>query len=153
MLVNDFIGSDFMKAADLGQTTPQVTVSKVEPVDFQDGTKKLALHPSDPQMKPIVLNVTNTRAMAAAFGPESDAWLGKTVMLSVRQTQMGPGIGVTPLQAPNQPITQPHPDFAPGAGQGSFTPGAYQAPSQPDGTPFDDDIPFGNAPPQANNSR
>ena len=119
MNVNDFVGSDTMKASDLGQTTPQVVISKVEPVTFQDGSSKLIIHPTDPNMKPVVLNVTNTRACVAAWGPESDAWIGKTVMLSVRQTQMGPGIGVTPIGA--APPMDP-----PGANQGSFTPGAFQ---------------------------
>jgi len=108
MLVNDFIGSDFMKAADLGQTTPQISISKVEPVDFQDGSKKLCIHPAEANMKPVVLNVTNTRACVAAWGAESDNWIGKSAMLSVRQTQMGPGLAVTPMQA-QAPVTAANP--------------------------------------------
>ncbi len=100
MDVSEFAGSDFMKAADLGNTTPQLQVAKVEPVDFQDGSRKLLVHWSDPDFKPTVLNVTNTRACIAAWGKDSTQWLNKSAMLSVRQTQMGPGIGVTPLAVP-----------------------------------------------------
>ena len=99
MLVNDYMGNDFLKAADLGLATPTIQIAKVEPVEFGGGEKpKLVIHPVDPNCKPVVLNVTNTKALAAVFGPESMAWIGQSVMLSVRQTQMGPGIAVTPLQ-------------------------------------------------------
>ena len=163
MNVSDFLGSDFMKAADLGQTTPTIQVAKVEPVTFADGSSKLCIHASDPACKPIVLNVTNSRAMAAMYGPESQNWIGQSVMLSVRQTQMGPGIGVTPLQAPpNQQIDrQPAASLPPAQSvpahllqtapqpQGGQWPGATpQQKIQTDaagnvGAPFDDDIPFG----------
>lgn len=110
MLVNDFMGNDFLKAAELGQSTPTIQIGKIEPVEFGGGEKpKLVLHPTDPNFKPVVLNVTNTKALAAVFGPESMAWIGQSVMLSVRQTQMGPGIAVTPLQpqAGTLPAFQP----------------------------------------------
>lgn len=122
MIVDDFVGSTFLKAADLGQMTPTITVSKVEPIEFQDGSKKLVLHPTDSAMNPVVLNMTNSRACVAAWGNDSDHWIGKQAMLSVRQTQMGPGIGVTPIGS--QPVNG--------------------MPANTD-TPFDDDIPFGNA--------
>lgn len=126
MDASSFTGSDFLKAADLGQTTPQITIAKVESVNFGDDTSKLVLHPADPAVKPVVLNVTNTRACVAAWGTETDAWLGKLVMLSVRQTQMGPGLGVTPLSQPAASATSiPVPDL----------------PAKP-GVPFDDKIPY-----------
>ena len=105
MIVDEFVGSTFLKAADLGTQTPTITVAKVEPVEFQDGTKKLVLHPQDANINPIVLNMTNSRACVAAWGNDSDMWINKQALLSVRQTQMGPGLGVTPIQAqanPNQ---------------------------------------------------
>jgi hypothetical protein len=103
MIVDDFVGSTFLKAADLGTQTPTITVSKVEPVEFQDGSKKLVLHPAEATINPIVLNMTNSRACVAAWGNDSDNWINKQAMLSVRQTQMGPGLGVTPINAPGQP--------------------------------------------------
>jgi len=110
MRVDDYItGGDWMKAADLGNTTPTITISKVELIDFpeQNGQaqpSKLCIHPSDPAVKAVILNKTNSRACAAAWGNESDAWIGKQCLLSVRQTQMGPGIGVTPLQQQAAPV-------------------------------------------------
>lgn len=155
MNANDFAGSDFLKAADLGQATPQIRIAKVEPVDFGQGQpEKLVIHASDPSCKPVVLNVTNTRACIAAFGPETTAWIGQVVMLSVRQTQMGPGIGVTPMQpqaapAPSLPPAGPVPaqmqQAVPQAQGGQMPGGSFPAapdlPGQP-GVPFDDDIPM-----------
>ena len=124
MDASQFAGSDFLKAADLGNTTPTISVAKVEQVDFQDGgNSKLCLHPSDPNIKPIVLNVTNTRACIAAWGTETQDWIGKQAMLSVRQTQMGPGIGVTPINP------------APGANP-------HQVNTNDPAVPFDDKIPY-----------
>jgi len=120
MIVDDFVGSTFLKAADLGQMTPTITVAKVEPIEFQDGSKKLVLHPTDANLSAVVLNMTNSRACVAAWGNESDTWVGKQAMLSVRQTQMGPGIGVTPVNAPQT--------------QGQPAPTAE--------APFNDDIPY-----------
>ncbi len=123
MDVTDFMGSaDFLKAADLGNKTPQCVVKAVHTREFNDEQKgqheKLVLEFVDKD-KMVVLNVTNTRAMATAYGTDSDNWIGKTVILSVRQTQMGPGIGVTPLQQPaaaaneqqNQQAAQAADDF------------------------------------------
>jgi len=135
MDANNFAGSDFLKAADLGQATPQIRIAKVEPHDFGEGQPaKLVIHATDPNIKPIVLNVTNTRACITAFGQETTGWLNQVVMLSVRQTQMGPGIGVTPMQA--APAPAPAAPFAP-APQSAVP----DLPGQP-GVPFDDDIPF-----------
>lgn len=151
MDANNFAGSDFMKAVDLGVTTPQIRISKVEEADFGQGEKpKLVIHPSDPAYKPVVLNVTNTRACIAAFGPNTDAWLNKIVMLSVRQTQMGPGIGVTPMVQPEAPAASlppagpvpAHMQAGPIAGPiGAVPQPVPDLPGQP-GVPFDDDIPY-----------
>jgi hypothetical protein len=110
MDANQFAGSDFMKSHDLGQNTPTIRISKVETTKFQDESEKLVIHPTDAQWKPIVLNVTNTRACIAAWGGETGGWINRTAMLSVNQTQMGPGIRVTPLQQPQQPANPNHVD-------------------------------------------
>ena len=161
MNANDFAGSDFLKAADLGQATPQIQIAKVEPHDFGEGQPaKLVIHATDPNVKPVVLNVTNTRACIAAFGQETISWIGQTVMLSVRQTQMGPGLGVTPMQAPpvaplqaaavaaGFPAASPAlPAGMPSAVPHGVAPAAPWPTSPPDlpgqpGVPFDDDIPI-----------
>ncbi len=130
MIIDDYLGNDFLKAVDLGTTTPTIVISKVEPVELDEGKKKLVLHPVDPAMKPVVLNVTNTRALAAAFGNDDALWIGKQVLLSVRQTNMGPGIGVTPLVAPAAAAPAP----------AAAAPGAA-GPTSTD-VPFNDAIPY-----------
>ena len=158
MDANNYAGSDFLKAGDLGNTTPTIQVVKVEEQDFGQGEKpKLVLHPSDPAIKPVVLNVTNTRACIAAWGADTNGWLNRTAMLSVRQTQMGPGLGVTPMVPPpaqGQPVPLAPTGYPPAVPQPAQTfpqrdypqqppvPGDYAAVKGGD-VPFDDDIPFG----------
>ena len=100
MDVTDFMGSsDYLKAADLKGKSVNVTVKDVCTATFNNDGKdqdKLVLFFKG-RDKGVVLNVTNTRAMAAAYGPESDKWEGKKVVLSVRQTPLGDGIGVTAM--------------------------------------------------------
>ncbi|GAF87837.1 unnamed protein product, partial [marine sediment metagenome] len=65
--------------------------------DDKGVTKEKALLEFEGKDKMAVLNITNTRALVAAYGPESDKWIGKKIMLSVRQTPLGDGLGVTAL--------------------------------------------------------
>lgn len=102
MDVTEFMGnSDFLKAADLGSKKASVVIKEVHTKEFNDegGAKSKLVLEFDGRDKMVVMNVTNTRACADAFGTDSDKWIGKQVTLSVRQTQMGPGIAVTPILA------------------------------------------------------
>ena len=118
----DFLGSsDFFKAADVDAAGGQMSlvVGEVGSKEFTNDKgvqEKLTLMFAG-QDKGVVLNITNTRAMAAMFGNVTENWVGKQILLTVRQTEMGPGIMVTPIKA--------------------------AAPAQPQpGVPFDDKIPY-----------
>ena len=97
MDVTDFMGSsDFLKSEDLKGKTVFVKIKGVHTREFDNNGKPqdklvLELHDKD---KMVVLNVTNTRTIAGAFGTETDNWVGKKVMLGVRETPLGPGIAV-----------------------------------------------------------
>jgi hypothetical protein len=101
MDMTEFVGnSDYLKAADLKGKSVNLTIKGVNSADFTDdkgNTKTKALLEFKGKDKMAVLNITNTRALVAAFGAESDAWIGKNIVLSVRQTPLGDGLGVTPL--------------------------------------------------------
>ncbi len=102
MDVTEFMGnSEFLKAADLNGKKASVKIKAIHTKEFTDesGTKSKLVLEFEDRDKMVVMNVTNTRAVADAFGPESDLWPGHQVTLSVRQTQMGPGIAVTPILA------------------------------------------------------
>ena len=101
MDVTDFMGSSsYLKAADLKGKTVNVTVDAIDQAEFTDDkgvTKEKLIMMLANKEKGVVLNVTNTRACASAWGTDSDKWTGKKALLSVRQTPLGDGIGVTPI--------------------------------------------------------
>lgn len=71
--------SAWLKASDLKGHEPKVVISEVTTEAFDNGTK-LALKFSGKE-RGMVLNVTNTRKLVKAFGPDSDSWIGKEVIL------------------------------------------------------------------------
>ena len=108
MDMTQYAGSEgnYLKATDLQGGTPKVVIKDVELVQFDDNDDKdkkitkpvLALEGKE---KKLVLNPTNTDAIIKAFGPESSAWHGKTIMLATKfYSGVGKeGIVVTPLKS------------------------------------------------------
>ena len=77
--------SNYLKAADLQGKTPNVLISGVELVEFDkdDGSKQIKPAVSlEGKEKKLVLNATNTETLMRKFGPDSEDWVGKTIMLS-----------------------------------------------------------------------
>lgn len=72
--------SDFLKADDIGNNFWTATISAVDMKSFDDGSRKLLImfHELD---KGLVLNKTNADMIGSLYGPNTDAWLGKQVML------------------------------------------------------------------------
>ena len=94
--------SDYLKAADLKGKSITLEIKGINSSEFTDDkgvTKEKALLEFVGKDKMAVLNVTNTRALVASFGPESDKWIGKKILLGVRQTPLGDGLAVTPMPA------------------------------------------------------
>jgi len=101
MDMTEFVGnSDYLKAADLKGKSVNLEIKSLSSAEFTDdkgNTKTKALMEFKGKDKMAVLNVTNTRAMVAAFGPDSDDWIGKKILLGVRQTPLGDGLALTAL--------------------------------------------------------
>lgn len=80
MDVSEWIGGTFLKPEDIGATSIALTI-----VDIAEGKwKKLDLTFNDGSK--LSLNKTNLRAIARAWGCESDSWIDKEVELSVGLT-------------------------------------------------------------------
>ncbi len=140
--------STYLKASDIpeGQFVP-VTIDRIEEANMaQEG------HPADnkPVMyfvgkeKGMVLNKTNSEAVAAAFGYETDDWTGKRISLYITATNTPDGkpcMGLRISIPKNKPIKgaasakpaplPPQPAYEGEAGE-----------SAGPGTPDDSDIPF-----------
>jgi hypothetical protein len=118
--------SNYLNAAHLrGQRlTATILRAPAEQVG-QDRTSKVVLYlarPSDgkPWPKGIVVNATNGRLLASAYGDDSDTWVGRQIEIWSAPTQFGgrivDGIKLAPAQ-PAQPV-----QALPAASQGKTVP-------------------------------
>jgi hypothetical protein len=81
MNINDAFPSNYLKSSDLKGTTPTVTMSHVISEQLGDD-RKLVLYFQNKE-KGMVLNKTNANNIASIYGPETEGWTGKKVMLAV----------------------------------------------------------------------
>lgn len=117
--LNDMIPSKYLKKSDV-TTEPVLTISRIEQTNVaQDGKPKemkWVIYFNEVQ-KGMVANGTNLKAIARAYGDESDGWIGKRIRLwndenvTDLKGQLVGGIRVkTPKSAvPPQPAPPPAP--------------------------------------------
>ena len=130
MKVSDAFPSEFLKAADIGQSQVKVLISHVELREMTDGENKPVVFFQN-KKKGVVLNVTNANAIAQYYGDDMDMWAGKTIVLFTMmvsfQGRMQPGIRVR----------------IPGPGEGGTAQAPKPAPVQQSENPaMDDEVPF-----------
>jgi hypothetical protein len=110
----------------------------------QDNEVKFALHFAqfDKERKPLLLNKVNSRTLVGLFGPDTDGWKHRVVVLvndlSVSFQGATGAVRVRPYVQASQPAQQP------GLRADQLPPGHPMAPpvAQPAAQPFSDDIPF-----------
>ena len=78
--------SKWLKAHDLDGDTP-LTISNVTREKFQDGDSTVAVHFQGLQQM-LGLNKTNANVIKGLYGADTDAWLGKMVVLYPTHTEM-----------------------------------------------------------------
>lgn len=136
MNINDAFPSHYLKASDLGDAQPLVTIDRVE----------IEAVGRDKEMKPvvyftgkdkgIVLNKTNSKKIAQiAESPDTDDWRGVKVTLYATETEFG-GETVECIRIK-----------APASARRAAAPARRSAPPPPQDEPemaeiSDDDIPF-----------
>lgn len=108
-----FIG-DYVQATEFEGRTPTWTISRIEIRDLPS-----LKHEGEEQSKGViffsdfprgwVMNRTNGECLAAMFGPETDAWVGKRVTLRAEEVQVGPkkDMGIRVVGSPDlkAPVT------------------------------------------------
>lgn len=104
MDMSQYAGSEgrYLKAADIEGKIIKVTIAAVTLVEFKnDGGEQetkpaLALVGKEKQ---VVCNPSSTKALIAAYGRDSDRWVGKDIQLSTQHyASLGKsGIVITPL--------------------------------------------------------
>lgn len=85
---------DFMFAFDLEGKDRTVTIARVTAGELtgtggKKSKKPLCYFKESKSGKPLALNATNCKAIAAMYGNDTDGWVDKRVTLYPTQTQMG----------------------------------------------------------------
>jgi hypothetical protein len=121
-VISDLYSSKHLKPDDLGGRPATATIKEVTVEPFQndgDNVRKAVLHFDGNVIKPLVVNKTNYLILAQAFGPNTDAWPGKQIVVSPSMTpfkgKMVETIRVEPLL--NQAVPAVN-----GSGQPHYTP-------------------------------
>lgn len=108
MRASDFTHSKYLSASDFGDQPSNWVITAVgsEIIGRDDPQEKPVLQLSDndkrkPAGRGLVLNITNLRRLARAYGDEMESWVGQTVAISavwvafhgeqVRGTRVMPG--------------------------------------------------------------
>ena len=122
--VSEMIVSKFLRKEDFEEDRVfTIRGLKLEDMPGDDGTQKWVLYFKE-EAKGMALNVTTIRVLEAAFGDDSDGWIGKRVMVYVdpHVTFGGRAVGGIRLRTPKKQ--------------------AAPTPPPPADNDFNDDIPF-----------
>jgi hypothetical protein len=88
-VISDLYSSKHLKPADLGGRPATVTIKEVTVEAFQndgDNVRKAVLQFDPNIIKPLVVNKTNYLILAHAYGANTDAWIGRQIVLSPSMT-------------------------------------------------------------------
>src|SRR5215469_5863267 len=84
-VISELYSSKHLKPADLGGKPVTATIRDVTVDSFQndgDNVRKAVLHFDGNPIKPLVVNKTNFVVLAHAFGPNTDAWIGRQIVVT-----------------------------------------------------------------------
>ena len=90
-VISDLYSSKYLKCADLLGKPMTATISDVTVEPFQsdgDNVRKAVLHFHGNVIKPLVVNKTNYVILAHAFGPNTDTWIGKQIVVCPSMTPL-----------------------------------------------------------------
>jgi hypothetical protein len=110
MRISAAFPSEYLKAADLQGRQVQVKISRIEMKDIGEEPKPV-LH-FEGKDKGLVLNKTNANTISAAFGDETDEWVGEEIILYETAVEFqgrrvqGIRCRVPPRQRQRQPATK-----------------------------------------------
>jgi hypothetical protein len=121
-VISDLYSSKHLKPADLGGKPVTAAIQDISVEAFQndgDNVRKAVLHFQGNVAKPLVVNKTNYLILSQAFGPNTDTWIGKQIVVSPSMTpfkgKMVETIRVEPLRPPATPPAGAPPAGVPSA--------------------------------------
>lgn len=110
MDINETFPSNYLRAADLKNSTVKVTMSHVSMEDIGDDHKPVLYFSG--KTKGLVLNKTNANTIAGMHSPETDNWAGK--MIAIFPTQVDfQGRQVAAIRVKMSKLNETEPEFVP----------------------------------------
>jgi hypothetical protein len=103
MKASEMFKGKFLKAADIGQTRPIVTIDVIAVEEVGEEKKPMPILSFAGKDKRLVCNVTNWNTLTDLFGEETDEWLGKKIRLLTEETTYG-GKRVMAVRISCQPV-------------------------------------------------
>jgi hypothetical protein len=102
MKVSQIFSGDYLKAVDLQGHEPTVIIDAVEMKQFDDGNKLLLKFQG--KQKGLVANKTNAGRIAKLYGDDTDAWIGKEIVLYTDQVDFqGSSVDAIRVRGPKKP--------------------------------------------------
>ncbi len=152
--VSQMFPSKFLQAADIEGQSFNLTVSRLTQEEVSDSEQKWIIYFNE-ATKGMVLNRTNANTLEFLYGGDSDAWIGKPIVLFTEMTSFmgkpclgirmrGPAIAATSAIQPQAPLDQgasalPAPGNSTNGGPGEQAAGQAQQAGDPGPS---DPIPF-----------
>ena len=115
MNISDAFPSKYVKAEDLAGRDVTVTIKSCTLEDIILGEEPKAVLRFENAAKGMVLNVTNSRTITKLFGPETDNWVGKKIILRAEEVDfkgervLGLRVSLSKPGEPQSPAQPPKP--------------------------------------------
>ncbi len=107
MKISAAFPSKYLKAADLNEREIKLIMLTVELESIGDDDKKPVVYFTKAK-KGLVLNKTNSKAIAAAYGDDTDEWAGKEIILFPMMVQFRDEmVESIRVKLPKGPVPQP----------------------------------------------
>ena len=88
MMDRDYMFAFDLKGQDCTVTIERVTAGELTAVGGRKSKKPLCYFKEGREKKPLAMNSTNCKAIAAMYGNDTDQWVGKRITIYPTTTQM-----------------------------------------------------------------
>ena len=101
----------YLNAAGLGDQEIRDTIGRVSAVEFDRGERKVVVNLAN-DGRGVILNRTNLETIVTAYGPETDDWVGKPVIVRAEPTtfqgrkMQGVRVHIPPAAGPDRPVAK-----------------------------------------------
>jgi hypothetical protein len=110
---NELLAGRYLKSSQFEEGPALLRISNVKRETLQDGESKFVVYFSNSQQG-LVLNKTNGRAIRDMYGPQTEKWVGKTIVLFATICDFGGrSVNCIRVRSPNGADTEGNQDELP----------------------------------------